>query len=164
MDDNLLDASNAKRLKRADIKFVARSVLIALKALHERGYVHTGEYMTISSVLIRPNRRIDIKPNNILVNYGHDSARFSEVQLGDLGDACIIDPNADPLQGHVIGAAIFRSPEAMLNLRWKAPTDIWSFGATVSCTYSFHSPTSLLTTATTIIVDQSHLGRQLAHL
>ena len=75
---------------------------------------------------------VDVKPNNILVNYGRDSARFSEVQLGDCGDACMIDANADPLEGHVIGAAIFRSPEAMLNLRWRAPTDIWSFGATVS--------------------------------
>ena len=75
---------------------------------------------------------IDIKPNNILVNYGLDSARFSEVQLGDCGDTYKVEPNADPLQGHVIGAAIFRSPEAMLNLRWQAPTDIWSFGATVS--------------------------------
>ena len=27
---------------------------------------------------------------------------------------------------------MFRSPEAMLNLRWRTPTDIWSFGATVS--------------------------------
>ncbi len=93
-------------------------------------------FMTILLVAIGPDRIIDIKPNNILVNYGHNSARFSEVQLGDCGDTCMIDPNVDLLQGHVIGAAIFRSPEAMLNLRWKAPTDIWSFGATVSRIYS----------------------------
>ncbi|MCJ1249722.1 hypothetical protein MMC30_006948 [Trapelia coarctata] len=114
LDNNLLDASNATRLVKADIKFVARNMLIALDALHERGYVHT-----------------DIKPNNILVNYGRNSARFSEVQLGDCGDTSMVDPNADPLQGHVIGAAIFRSPEAMLNLCWRTPTDIWSFGATL---------------------------------
>ena len=53
--------------------------------------------------------------------------------LGDCGDVFSVDPKASPLEeGHVIGAAIFRSPEAMLNLRWRAPTDIWSFGATVS--------------------------------
>lgn len=80
----------------------------------------------------RPNGILDIKPDNILVNYGRDPARFSDVQVGDCGDTCMVDPEADPLQGHDIGAAIFRSPEAMLNLRWKAPTDIWSFGATVS--------------------------------
>ncbi|KAF2721267.1 hypothetical protein K431DRAFT_328805 [Polychaeton citri CBS 116435] len=33
--------------------------------------------------------------------------------------------------GHTIGAAIFRNPEALLQLRWAAPTDIWSFGATL---------------------------------
>lgn len=83
------------------------------------------------SVATCPNSITDIKPNNVLVNYGCDSARFSEVQLGDCGDTYMVDPNADPLEGHVIGAAIFRSPEAMLNLRWGTPTDIWSLGPTV---------------------------------
>jgi len=67
--------------------------------------------MTILSIATSPDSVIDNKP-------------FSELQLGDYGDTCMIDPNADPLQGHVIGAAIFRSPEAILNLRWKALTDI----------------------------------------
>ena len=54
----------------------------------------------------------------MLVNYGDNSARFSEVQLGDCGDVYRFNPEANPLEeGHVIGAAIFRSPEAMLNLR-----------------------------------------------
>ncbi len=74
-------------------------------------------FMTILLVAIGPDRIIDIKLNNILVNYGHNSARFSEVQLRDCGDTCMIDPNVNLLQGHVIGAAIFRSLEAMLNLR-----------------------------------------------
>lgn len=43
LDDNLLDASNDKRLDKSDIKFVARSVLTALEALHKQGYVHTGQ-------------------------------------------------------------------------------------------------------------------------
>jgi casein kinase II subunit alpha len=43
------------------------------------------------------------------------------------------NPNAGPLEeSHVISAAIFRSPETQLNLRWGPPTDIWSLGATVS--------------------------------
>ncbi|KAK3169422.1 hypothetical protein OEA41_008805 [Lepraria neglecta] len=114
LDDDLLSTSNAKKLAEPDIKFVARKILEALSALHQLGYVHT-----------------DIKPDNVLVNYGNDAARFSEVQLGDCGDVCRVDPNAGPLEGHIIGAAVFRSPEAMLNLRWGTPTDIWSFGATL---------------------------------
>ena len=42
LDDNLLSASNKKRLKKPEIKFVAKRVLEALQVLHEDGYVHTG--------------------------------------------------------------------------------------------------------------------------
>ena len=84
----------------------------------------------------------DVKPDNILINYSTGPNRFSEVQLGDCGDAFIIDPGASPFEeGHIIGVAIFRSPEAMLFLRWRTPTDIWSFGATVR---TYKSPISIL--------------------
>jgi serine/threonine protein kinase len=92
---------------------------------------------------------VDVKPDNILVNYGDGPTRFSEVKLGDCGDTYRVDPNADPKEeGHIIGAAIFRSPEAMLNLKWGTPTDIWSFGATVShwiCSRSRRISYALLT-------------------
>lgn len=42
LDDNLLAASNAQKLERADIKLVARNILRALEDLHRRDYVHTG--------------------------------------------------------------------------------------------------------------------------
>ncbi|KAK3178844.1 hypothetical protein OEA41_000981 [Lepraria neglecta] len=123
LDENLLKVSGQKRLEGSDLKLVARNLLEALAALHENGFVHT-----------------DIKPNNVLVNYGGASARFSEVQLGDCGDAYRFKPKADPLEeGHVIGAAIFRSPEAMLNLGWGPPTDIWSLGTTlISLVFGHH--------------------------
>lgn len=73
----------------------------------------------------------DVKPDNILINYCDDTERIGEVALGDFGDTYQVDPNADPYEGHIIGAGIFRSPEAMFNLRWGPPTDIWSFGTTV---------------------------------
>ena len=75
---------------------------------------------------------VDVKPDNVLINYGDAATRFSRVALGDCGDVYRYDKNADPLEeGHTISAAIFRSPEAQLNLRWGPPTDIWSLGATV---------------------------------
>ncbi|KAF8861186.1 kinase-like protein [Acephala macrosclerotiorum] len=117
LDDNLLDASNKKTLQRSDVKLVAKRILQALQALHEDGYTHT-----------------DIKPNNILVNYGSGRLRFDDVQLADFGDVCRVDPKdylKVGLDGPLIGAAIFRSPEAMLQLRWGQSTDIWSFGATL---------------------------------
>lgn len=42
LDDDLLNASAARRLTRLEIKYVAKSILEALKVLHEDGYVHTG--------------------------------------------------------------------------------------------------------------------------
>ena len=42
LDDNLLDASNNKRLTRLEVKYVAKKVLEALSVLHHEGFVHTG--------------------------------------------------------------------------------------------------------------------------
>ncbi|KAL9116969.1 MAG: hypothetical protein Q9187_006500 [Circinaria calcarea] len=134
LDDNLLNASNSKKLKRGDIKFVAKRVLEALKVFHEFGYVHTGTAGSFNIQLGHESCQLisDVKPDNILVNYDTGSNRFSDVQLGDCGDTFRVDPNTDPNEnGHIIGAAIFRSPEATLNLKWGTPTDIWSFGATL---------------------------------
>lgn len=70
------------------------------------------------------------------MDYSSDEeVRFNRVVLGDCSDVYRFNPNLDPLaECHVIGAPIFRSPEAHLNLGWGPPTDIWSLGATVrSC-------------------------------
>ncbi|KAI4267209.1 MAG: hypothetical protein LQ337_008457, partial [Flavoplaca oasis] len=115
LDDNLLDVCSRKRLEGSDVKVVARIVLEALAVLHENGFVHT-----------------DVKPDNVLINYGNGKTRFNRVALGDCGDVYRFNPNAGPLEeSHVISAAIYRSPEAQLNLRWGPPTDIWSLGATL---------------------------------
>lgn len=90
--------------------------------------------ITLHAVDLLSNVKVDtdVKPDNVLINYGNDGTRFSRVALGDCGDVYRFNPNADSLEdGHAISAAIFRSPEAQLNLRWGPPTDIWSLGATV---------------------------------
>ncbi len=69
----------------------------------------------------------DVKPDNILVNYSKNGSRFSDVKLADCGDSRHVD---SIVEEHVIGAPIFRSPEAILNLIWGPSTDIWSLGAT----------------------------------
>ena len=135
LDDNLLDVSGQKRLEGSDLKFVARSILEALAELHDKSFVHTGKNAYFKSLKLSHSygcNCTDIKPDNIFVNYGKGSTRFSEVQLGDCGNASFFTPDADPFeQRYAIGAPIFRSPEAMLNLGWGPPTDIWSLGATV---------------------------------
>ena len=100
------------------------------------------------------------------MNYGDGSNRFSEVELGDCADAYRVDLNADPFEeGQIIGAAIFRSPEANLQLRWGTATDIWSFGATVSFLNDIlcrTSTVSLILYAYT--AHKPYMGPKLAHL
>jgi casein kinase II subunit alpha len=48
LDDNLLAASNLKRLEKSEIKFVAKRILEALQIFHEDGYVHTGIVLSTS--------------------------------------------------------------------------------------------------------------------
>lgn len=90
--------------------------------------------IVLDSSIANTNQTLDVKPDNILVNYGIGSCRFKETELGDCGDACLVNPRDDLKlgeTGHLIGAHMFRSPEAMLSLRWGSPTDVWSFGTTV---------------------------------
>ncbi|KAL8817528.1 MAG: hypothetical protein Q9191_008131 [Dirinaria sp. TL-2023a] len=115
LDSNLLIESGIKKLQSLDVKRVTKAVLQALAALHEEGIVHT-----------------DVKPDNILVNHGDGGSRFGDIKLADCGDSTHID---SVVEEHIIGATIFRSPEAMLNLVWGTPTDIWSLGATASLIY-----------------------------
>ena len=78
----------------------------------------------------------DVKPDNILVNYGEGRTRLRDIKLADCGDSTHVD---SVVEEHIIGATIFRSPEAMLKLIWGPPTDIWSLGATA------RSPLAILT-------------------
>lgn len=73
-----------------------------------------------------------MKPDNVLVNYGPGDIRFSDVQLADCGSTVPAD-SAYAKDSDLIGAPIWRSPEAQLQIGWGTPTDIWSFG-TLVCT------------------------------
>ncbi|ESZ92264.1 serine/threonine protein kinase [Sclerotinia borealis F-4128] len=114
LDDDLLNASAAQRLTRLEIKHVAKCVQEALKVFHEDGYVHT-----------------DIKPDNVLVNYGQGDIRFADVELADCGSTVHVD-SVFAKDRDIIGAPIWRSPEAQLQTGWGTPTDIWSFGTMIS--------------------------------
>ncbi|RMY68309.1 hypothetical protein D0863_07213 [Hortaea werneckii] len=132
--DALRSATKAP-ISRQNIKTIARSILSALESLHANGITHT-----------------DIKPDNILLNYDQEGTTVVEAKLADCGkprkplsgrrklilrshstgDAYEADLATNPHgAAHVIGAGIFRSPEALLGLPWSTSTDIWSFGATL---------------------------------
>lgn len=126
-------ASASQRLTRSEIKYVAKRVLEALIVLHEDHYVHTGVLLHFLLQHTGPyqDSTIDIKLDNVFVNYGTGDNRFTDIQLGDCGNTVPEDsPWAKDCD--MIGAPIWRSPEAMLQIGWGTPTDIWSFGAMVS--------------------------------
>ena len=80
------------------------------------------------------------------MNYGEGSVRFKDVELADCGDTTHVDsPHAK--DGDIIGAAIFRSPEAMLNMTWGTATDIWSLGTTASTSNTFGTKRRIILTA-----------------
>lgn len=74
---------------------------------------------------------LDIKLNNVFINYGGDGQRFSDIQLGDCGGA-VPEDSKFAKESHLIGAGISRSPEVIFEIGWGTPTDIWSFGNAVS--------------------------------
>lgn len=76
---------------------------------------------------------IDIKPSNVLVNYGQRESCFTDVQLADFGSTVHVD-SVHAQGGDPIGTPIFRSPEAHLQMQWGTASGIWSFDATASST------------------------------
>lgn len=101
-------------------------------------------------------KALDIKLNNILIKYGQNPVRFSDVKVADCGDTTHIS-SEQAKNGAIIGASVFRSPEAMLNMAWNTATDIWSFGTLVS--YSEASKVVDIPSLTfCTIADQSHMG------
>jgi serine/threonine protein kinase len=132
LDNDLLTESNKKRLSQPEIKYIAKSGLQALKVVHNDGMVHTGivllpSFIGVSLCQIEPY--IDIKLDNIFVNYGKEQ-RLSDVQLGDCGRVVSQDSGVAK-EGHVVGAGFTRSQEVTFQLPWRTSTDIWSFGNAV---------------------------------
>jgi serine/threonine protein kinase len=134
LDGDLLDATKDRQLSSPEVKLVAKGVLEALKVLHADGFVHTGELTALPYILeteFRTHDRLDVKPNNVLVNYADDSKqRITEVQLADFGST-VSEESGHAKDGDDISTPIFRSPEAAMQLPWTTATDIWSFGITV---------------------------------
>lgn len=60
-----------------------------------------------------------------------DNKRITDVKLADF-ESTVPEDSQYAKDGDPIGTAIFRSPEAHLQMQWGTPTDVWSFGTMVS--------------------------------
>ncbi|KAM7193321.1 Protein kinase-like domain containing protein [Rhypophila sp. PSN 637] len=112
LDSDMNKESFFKRLSRAETKQVAKSVLQAMEAIHEKGYIHG-----------------DVKKSNVFVNLGKQPGepRFTAIKLGDFSSS-VVDGSYMARQGFPVGTPLSRSPESHLRLPSGQPTDIWSFG------------------------------------
>lgn len=78
---------------------------------------------------------IDIKPNNILLDYDDTTPGdlvVHAVQVTDLEDAVLLEPHQN-IRGCLCGNPIWRSPESWARAGQNTPSDIFSFG--VVCIY-----------------------------
>jgi hypothetical protein len=114
-------------------------MLLGVSCKHCQCFTEKGLYIQVSLPLsqkmfdsfLSTFGPTDVKPSNVLVNYGNSESRFKKVQLADFGSTVHKD-SSYARNGDSIGTPIFRSPEAHLQMSWDTATDIWSFGAMAS--------------------------------
>ena len=114
---DLLKMNGDRGMKMSDVKRVARELLQALDHCHRCGVIHT-----------------DLKPNNVLLSHRQlveENGLFmatpgneSLVKLIDFGSARVSEEGDE----HPVTTAPYRSPEAILYIKWTSKTDIWSLG------------------------------------
>ncbi|KAI9681343.1 MAG: hypothetical protein M1817_002626 [Caeruleum heppii] len=97
---------------------ILKASLRGLADLHDRDVVH-----------------LDIKPNNILVDYRHDGddTIVEQVQIADLENAAYLPPGRC-IKGMLAGNDDWRSPEAHFKGELNKAADMFSYGAV--CVYA----------------------------
>jgi serine/threonine protein kinase len=89
---------------------------------------------------------VDIKPDNILVNWTCDDEgikTITKVALGDFDIAFKLEPGALLHAAHAVGNAMWRSPEGQTGRGLSKASDVYSFGLVVSDSPSFLRPCTL---------------------
>ncbi|CAN9445066.1 unnamed protein product [Alternaria alternata] len=98
-------------------KKILRQTAEAIQELHSKDWIH-----------------IDIKPDNILVNWTCDeegTKTITDVALGDFDIAWKCPTNAVITGRHAVGNHMWRSPEAQTGSGMSKASDIFSFGLVV---------------------------------
>lgn len=100
LDGNLLIESGTN-LQSSEVKHVAKAVIQAL-ALHEEVIVHTVAWKT----MVTTSTMVTVEAASAMSNWRTAGIAHTSISV---------------LEEHTIGATIFWSPEAMLNLFWGPP-------------------------------------------
>ncbi|EGD86043.1 serine/threonine protein kinase [Trichophyton rubrum MR1459] len=115
-DDNLLSFVNKNPNLNLARKWILRELGESLKEFHAKNWIH-----------------IDVKPDNVMINYSQDKSGQpvpEKVVLGDLdvslkmkGDKLLRLP-----EGIKLGNVMWRSPEAQTGQGIRKPSDVFSYG------------------------------------
>ncbi|MFB8771490.1 serine/threonine-protein kinase [Streptomyces broussonetiae] len=118
-------------------------LVAALREVHARGVLHR-----------------DIKPGNVLIEYGGQRGRQEgpgssgprgpRVVLTDFGIAAIQDAKALTMVGMLVGSPDYMAPERVTGRPQGPPSDVWSVGATLCAALAGRSPFARDTTLATL--------------
>jgi serine/threonine protein kinase len=120
---------------------ILRRVGEAIQELHSKDWVHLGTYAAMTNLtdlrafsLTIFFRYLDIKPDNILVNWTYDEdgdKTVTDVVLGDF-DISFKSANGKPrCTPFAIGNVMWRSPEGQTGRGMTKASDMYSFGLVV---------------------------------
>lgn len=98
-----------ERFTEEDAKHVARSVLSAMRYMHDRGVMHR-----------------DLKPENMLLTSKGRGSKL-EVKIIDFGFAKVL-PGVGSRTSTFLGTAGYLAPEILLHQPYNHAVDVWSFG------------------------------------
>ncbi|POS69497.1 hypothetical protein DHEL01_v212109 [Diaporthe helianthi] len=120
--------SNYPNFPAAEVKKILRCTAEAIKELHDKNWIH-----------------IDVKPDNILVDWAYDSQgqpRVEKVALGDF-DLALRLVDEQPLRApHAVGNVMWRSPEGQSGKGVAKASDIYSLG--LVCIYGLGGGSMLI--------------------
>ena len=111
-------------------KKILKEVGLGLNDMHRKNWIHLGMQLLMYHSLI--NFFIDIKPNNVFLNWHvdeRDQFHLSKVALGDMD--CALKLQGDNLLSHRIGNVMWRSPEGQLGKNIGKPSEVFSFALLV---------------------------------
>jgi dual-specificity kinase len=93
-----------------EVRVIGRTLLEALDAVHARSVIHT-----------------DMKPDNVLLRRGC-SEPSAGITLVDFGSAV----QEGAWKQSLIGTREYRAPEAILQIEWGKPADVWGAGCVIA--------------------------------
>lgn len=116
-------------------KEILKEIGNTLAGMHERNWIHLGtrspKWLSFNKGFA--NLIIDVKPDNVFLNWSVDSSdkfHLGKVVLGDMD--CALKLKGEKLLNYKIGNVMWRSPEGQLGRGVGKPSEVFSFGLLVS--------------------------------